>query len=269
MCSHFRNCGSSPPHPTPSILLWKGASKTPIVNQVVYSPGGLGGKDLCIIKITAYVVCSTAGSSSTCFTFFPPQTFAALRKKSQMKVLSLYIQGGEHRVNECLNARQRKHTKPNLQQQKRGTSLSLQYHLIPKRARLCTFSKWQCKEIFPGQHACELTLLSLLPWHHVKQEIFHFHSLFRKPTHKQSLLFLTSAECWPVLVAAGNCSPTKHLSADICTLYLTHNWHCWRSVCVLEWASGPELGEVPASRTGRSIHVQETSSLLLAGKQHI
>lgn len=105
-----------------------------------------------------------------------------------MKVLSLYIQGGEHRVNECLNARQRKHTKPNLQQQKRGTSLSLQYHLIPKRARLCTFSKWQCKEKFPGQHACELTLFSLLPWHHVKQEIFHFHKvcLGNQPTSKAS-----------------------------------------------------------------------------------
>lgn len=40
--------------------LWKGANDTSTVNQAFYSPGHHGCKDLCIIKIAADVICSTA-----------------------------------------------------------------------------------------------------------------------------------------------------------------------------------------------------------------
>lgn len=42
--------------------LWKGANKTSIVNQVLYSPGEGGGKDLFIIKKAACVIGGTASS---------------------------------------------------------------------------------------------------------------------------------------------------------------------------------------------------------------
>lgn len=43
------------------LTLWKGANKTTIANQALCSPGGHDGKDLCIIKMATYVLCSTAG----------------------------------------------------------------------------------------------------------------------------------------------------------------------------------------------------------------
>lgn len=43
------------------LTLWKGASKTMTASQPFCSPGEHDGKDLCIIKMAAHVLCSTAG----------------------------------------------------------------------------------------------------------------------------------------------------------------------------------------------------------------